>query len=187
MTVGHSETELRQLFAARARELGAEPQPADFRLRYTEVPGLPECRLVAGTWRSGLSRNGITGLMCRGEDPDLLPGHAIVSVLHRWQAFQLPGPAVVASGVAFLLDPLEGRVPLLIEAQVRGWRALDGGSVATPSVETDPGSGRVTTVRFWWQEDAEAYEVVVDVDAEGRVAIGGDRSAVPDDAEGERP
>lgn len=189
MTVGHTEAELRDRLARRAHELGADPRPDAVRMRYTEVPGLPHCTLVAGTWRSGPTRSGVTGLVCRDEEPDLRPGPALVSVLQRWHATQRPPPAAVAGCVAFLLDPLDVRVPLLGDSEVRGWRSTDGAAIATPIVDTEPGSDLVTSVRFWWREDDEVREVVVDVDAEGRVAIGGGRTAVrgPDDDEGERP
>lgn len=180
MTASHAETQLREQFAARARELGSEPQPDTLRLKYADVPGLPDCRLVAGTWSSGPSRSGVAGLVCRGERADLQPGHALVSLLTRWQAAPAPSAAAVAACVAFLVDPLEMRVPLLAEADVRGWRTLEGGQVSTPSVVTEHDGGRVVSIRFWWEEDGAAQEVVVDIDAEERVAIGGGRTAVRD-------
>ncbi|MGM9474529.1 hypothetical protein ACS5PJ_21370 [Pseudarthrobacter sp. YS3] len=155
-------------------------------LSYAEVPATPGYRLFHASWGAGGSEDALSGLLYAGKEPDLLPGHAMETLMEIWSAASTPAAGQVAQALAFLLDPMSRREPLLTDEDVAA-SASGEGPVTTPALETDVASGRITRTSFWWRSGREAQEVVVDVDDSGHVTVGGgrssDRSAVPE-AEG---
>ncbi|MCD5341562.1 hypothetical protein LR392_04880 [Arthrobacter sp. AK04] len=188
-TAGISERELRKRVAARAQDLGAALRPGDVMLSYGEVPTTPGYRLFHASWGAGVSADALSGLVHAGEEPDLLPGHAIETLMEVWRTAPTPAAGQVAQALAFLLDPMARWEPLLTDDDVAAWGSGEG-PVTAPALETDDASGCITRTSFWWRRGSEAQVVVVDVDASGHVTVGGgrssDRSAIPE-AEGERP
>jgi hypothetical protein len=184
-----SERELRERVVARARDLGAVLLADDVVLSYAEVPATPGYRLLHASWGAGGSEDALSGLLHAGEEPDLLPGHAMETLMEIWGTTSTPDAAQMAQALAFLLDPMVRREPLLTDDDVAASGSGEG-PVTAPALETDDASGRITRTSFWWRSGREAQEVVVDVDASGHVTVGGGRSsecsAVPE-AEGERP
>lgn len=178
---GSEERRLREVITARAADLGARLRPQDIRLQYVDVPGGPAYRMVRATWGSGGSEDGLSGLLHDGDEPDLLPAHAVGALLADWDT----GARDAAAAVAFLLDPMARWEPLLTAAETSGWRSTDG-LIEPPDLRSDPASGGQARLAFWWRRDALAQQVVVEVDASGSATIGGDRAAVQD-MEGGRP
>ncbi len=181
---GPDERTLREAITARAADLGARLRPEDVRLQYADVPGAPAYRMVRATWGAGGSEDGLSGLLHAGDEPDLLPGHAVGALVADWDG----GATEAAAAVAFLLDPMARWEPLLTAAETSGWRSADG-LVEPPTLRADPTSGVAARLAFWWRRDALAHQVVVEVDVSGGTTIGGGRTAVQDvdDEEGELP
>ncbi|MET4134342.1 hypothetical protein [Pseudarthrobacter sp. PvP090] len=188
-TAGITERELRERVVARARDLGAVLRTDDVALSFADVPATPGYRLFHASWGAGGFEDALSGLLHAGEEPDLLPGHAIETLMEVWSTESTPAAGQVAQALAFMLDPMARREPLLTDDDVAAWGA-GRGPVTAPALETDDASGRITRTSFWWRSGLEAQEVVVDVDASGHVTVGGgrssDRSAVAE-AEGGRP
>lgn len=175
---GRGERTLQAAVTERAADLGANVRPRDVVLQYADVPGAPAYRLVRATWGAGGSADGLTGLLHGDDEPDLLPGHAIGSLLLAWES----GAVKAAAAVAFLLDPLARWEPLLTEQDTSAWRSEDA-EVGPPRLTTDHVADVRVRLTFWWRRATVAQQVVVDVDEAGRVVIGGGRRGVRPDEE----
>lgn len=168
------ERPLREAIAMRARDLGAVVRADDLRLEYAEVPEAPSYHLVRATWGGAGSEDGLAGLLHEDREPDLMPGHAVATLLAEWRGTA----AGAAAAVAFLLDPMARWEPLLTAGDTSGWRSGEG-PVDPPALESGP-----TRLVFWWCRDTTAQQVVVDLDASGSVTVGGVRTAVQDEQGG---
>lgn len=177
---------LRERLVERARDLGDVLDPADLRLAYAGVPGSQDDRLVAASWGAGATENALSGLLRVGEEPDLNPGHAMESLFVTWsgQGSDRPEAGAMAQALGHLLDPL-ARWKVLTTVDDDTWPTAPVRPSA-PSVGVGSDPERITCLTFWWSRGAVAREVVLDIDNEGRVAMGGGRTA-PDHRPGDVP